>query len=228
MPSGQDAGLGRTAVYASRLMQDRRRRILDTARQMIAEGGLDQFSMRELGQRADVAQRTLYNAFQSKDHLLAEAVREYYEDFVGRTKYRFEAGTLDGTMERLLLVHRRNIQIKNYTRTIMSVYFSTTIDHELWMTIHRISADNHRLWIGRMAAKRQLHAWVETENVADRLANLEYATINEWCQDRIPDEAFVTTLAVTVLTFVAGLTRGAAHKEIVAALAQLVADEPPR
>lgn len=217
--SNAATGSGRTPVYASAGMHDRRRRILSAARNMIATGGLEQFSMRELGERANVAQRTLYNIFQSKDHLLAEAVKENYFGFVNHAKYEHEAGTLHGAVERLVLVHRENIRIKNYTRTLMAVYFAPQTDHELWTTIHDISADNHRVWIQRLADKRQLHPWIDVDQAANRLTSVEYATINEWCQNLIRDDAFVDTLTVAVLTFVAGLTRGAAYREIVGALA---------
>jgi AcrR family transcriptional regulator len=219
--SQQSDGAAKGLVYSSQLMHDRRRRILDAARTMIAEKGLDDFSMRELGKRADVALRTLYNAFQSKDHLIAVAVKEYYEDFVRRSAYQYDASTIEGTIERLLLVHRRNMRIKNYTRTVMSVYFSPGTDPELWQTIHRISADNHRLWLARLAERRQLQPWVDVGSAADRMANLEYATINEWCQDRVSDAEFVHQLIGGVLTFAAGLTRGIAYKAIVASLVVL-------
>lgn len=223
--AGQAESRGRGQGYSSPLMHDRRRRIMDAARVMLAEGGLERFSMRELGLRADVAQRTLYNAFQSRDHLLAEAVTEYYAEFNSHMVYRHEAGTLEGMMERLLLVHRRNIKIRNYTGAVMALYFAANINHELWTAIHVISADNHRLWLQRMAAKRQLHPWVDVNRAADRMANLEYATINEWCQHRIADEDFVVTLTAALLTFAAGLARGAAHRQIVTAIAGLAEPE---
>jgi TetR/AcrR family transcriptional regulator, cholesterol catabolism regulator len=205
---------GKISVYSSPMMHERRRRILDAARRMISERGLKTFSMRELGHSADVALRTLYNAFGSRDHLLAVAVKEYYEEFVRKTRYRYPADTVQGTMERLALVHGRNIRIRNYTRTIMSIYFSTNIDRELWTTIHRISADNYWLLLSSLRDKHQLHESIDLKTATDALTHLEYAMINEWCQERISDAHFVRRLMEAVLTQLSGLTRSRAHTQI--------------
>jgi AcrR family transcriptional regulator len=46
-----------------------RERILDEALALFAEGGFEQFSMRRLGARLDVAAKTIYNYFASKDEI---------------------------------------------------------------------------------------------------------------------------------------------------------------
>ena len=205
-------------------MQDRRRRILDAARRLVAEKGLEGFSMRELSERADVAHRTLYNAYHSRDHLMAEAIQEYFQEFVARRVYVEEAGTLQGTLERMDVVHRRNLEIKNYTRTLMALYFSPGTDPELWRTIHDVLADHQRVWLDRLAKTHGLQAWVDVEEAAERLTNLEYAVMFQWGQGRIEDGRLVTCLKRTVLTYVAGLTHGSANADILAALKALPND----
>jgi AcrR family transcriptional regulator len=204
-------------------MQDRRRRILDVARRLVAEKGFEGFSMRELGQRADVALRTLYNAYGSRDQLMAEAIQEYFQDFVSRRALREEAGTLKGTLERMEVVHRRNLQIKNYTRALMALYFSAGTDPELWQTIHDILDHRQRLWLGRLAEADMLHAWVDVPDAAARLTNLEYAAMFQWGQGRIDDADLIDALKRAVLTYVAGLTRGQAHDDILGELKRLTA-----
>lgn len=220
------ANTGRATTYSSAMMHERRRRILDATRRMVAERGLKSFSMRELAHSADVALRTLYNAFGSRDHLLAVAVKEYYEEFVRKMRYEHPAGTLRGTMERLAQVHGRNIKIRNYTRTIMSIYFAASIDRELWTTVHRISADNYWLLLSNLHDRRQLHEGVDLKTATDTLTHLEYAMINEWCQGRIDDAHFVRRLLEAVLTQLSGLTRARAHAEVNGMLAALRARLP--
>ena len=55
---------------SSPAMFDRRRRILCAVRDLIRERGLDGFNIRELCRRAEVAQRTVYNAFGSKENTI--------------------------------------------------------------------------------------------------------------------------------------------------------------
>lgn len=54
--------------------QERRRRVMEAAMSLAAEGGYDAVQMRDVAERADVALGTVYRYFNSKDHLLAAAL----------------------------------------------------------------------------------------------------------------------------------------------------------
>ena len=69
----------RPANYQSPAIRERRRRILNEARLMISEKGINDFSMDELGVRAGVAKRTLYNAFNSKELIISTAIQQYFD-----------------------------------------------------------------------------------------------------------------------------------------------------
>jgi TetR/AcrR family transcriptional regulator, cholesterol catabolism regulator len=53
---------------------ERRRRVLEAAMELAAEGGYDAVQMRDVAARADVALGTVYRYFTSKDHLLAASL----------------------------------------------------------------------------------------------------------------------------------------------------------
>ena len=55
-------------------MRERRGRILEAARELLAERGYAAVTVRELAERCGVSVPTLYNRFESKDALIAEAV----------------------------------------------------------------------------------------------------------------------------------------------------------
>ena len=57
-------------------MAERRERILLTAREIIAEGGLDALTTRELARRARVTVPTVYNLVGAKDEVLFAAVED--------------------------------------------------------------------------------------------------------------------------------------------------------
>jgi AcrR family transcriptional regulator len=57
--------------------QDRRRRVIDAAFELGAEGGYDAVQMRDVAATANVALATIYRNFSSKDHLLAAAMTEW-------------------------------------------------------------------------------------------------------------------------------------------------------
>ena len=56
---------------------DRRRRLIDAAFELGAEGGYDAVQMRTVAATAHVALATIYRNFSSKDHLLAAAMTEW-------------------------------------------------------------------------------------------------------------------------------------------------------
>ncbi len=64
--------------------QDRRRRLIDAAFELGAEGGYEAVQMRDVSVTANVAMATIYRYFSSKDHLLAAAMTEWTERLRGR------------------------------------------------------------------------------------------------------------------------------------------------
>lgn len=57
--------------------QERRRRLIDAAFELGAEGGYEAVQMRDVAATANVALATIYRNFSSKDHLLAAAMTEW-------------------------------------------------------------------------------------------------------------------------------------------------------
>lgn len=204
---------GRTQIYSSPRMQARRRRILTETRRLLIERGLEDFQMGEVCERADVAKRTLYNAFQSKDQLIAAAIEDYLERFLETLHYRNPTGSLDRILERLILIHRRNREIRNYAQAVMAIYFAAAPSSGIWRAIHSLAMDANLEWIRQVATQGELAASAEPEVLADDLAHYEYSIINSWCQGWIDDEAFVPRLVSGYLTYAAGALRGRSRSE---------------
>ena len=128
----------RTTVYSSPSMVERRNRILREARKMIAEGGIENFSIRALCRRADVAQRTLYNAFHDKDRIIALAIRQAYDEVNQFIRYRTSADTLEGIVDRLISVNQRNLRAPHYTRAVTSIYFALNTSTDIWNALREM------------------------------------------------------------------------------------------
>lgn len=201
-------------TYSSPAIRARRQRILDETRRMIAEEGLLNFNMNELCKRADVAKRTLYNAFQTREQLIAIAISEYFQEYVDRIPYSAPPGTLQHNLERLISVTRRNVRIRNYIRAIMSIFFSADVGSNIWETMQGMATRPTLEWLNNLAARRQLQPWVDPDTLANDLVRLEYAIVNDWSLKRISDDELTPHLLLSVLTFMAGATRGAANTEI--------------
>ncbi|MCC7016173.1 MAG: TetR/AcrR family transcriptional regulator [Rhodospirillales bacterium] len=210
MPEAKD----RPQSYSSPAIIARRQRILDETRKVIAEQGVAGLSMNEIGLRAGVAKRTLYNAFQTRERMIAAAIQEYFESYVKNLVFVHPPGTLMYDMERVTAIIRRNRHIRNYIKAIMALYFSPDLDDDIWQAMHSIGTKPSMLWLGELHRKKQLQPWITVDRLVDDVVRLRYATINDWALGRIPDDEIIVHLVSTYLTFVVGATRGAARKEI--------------
>lgn len=212
----------RSLTYSSPAIRDRRRRILEETRNLIAEEGIGDFSMHELCKRAGVAKRTLYNAFQTRERLIAVAIHEYFTDYLARINYHSEVGTLRHNVERIIAVTRRNRKIRNYIRAILAIYFSPEVNFDIWETMHGMGTGPNLEWIRRLHARRQLQPWIDPDELADDLVRYEYATMNEWARGQLSNEEIIPRLLLSYLTFMVGATRGAARSEILTMIDTIV------
>ena len=203
-----DAHPEKPLLYVSPLILERRRRLLREARQMIGEGGLENFSVRQLCRRAEVAQRTLYNAFHTKDRVIALAIREAYDAFNDHVRYRTEADTLAGMLDRTIAINRRNLKVRNYTRAVVAIYFAPGTPRDVWETLRAMSVGWVTEWLAAVAARGELQPWVSPEHFATTMANLQYATINNWALGRLSDEEYLPQLIERMLLLLIGALRG--------------------
>ena len=208
-----DAHPDKPLLYSSPLILERRRRLLREARRMIAEDGIEKFSVRKLCQRAEVAQRTLYNAFYNKDRVIALAIREAWDEFSQYVRYRTDGDTVLGLLDRTIEINRRNFRVRNYTKAVCAIYFSPHTPKDVWETLRDMSVNSIRNWLTAMAERKTLQPWVDPEYFATNMANMQYAVINDWCLGRISDEAYLPRLAESMLLLVMGSIRGSDREE---------------
>lgn len=204
---------GRTG-YASQQIRERRRRILAETRKIISDHGLAGVAMEDVANRAGVAKRTIYNAFQSKERLIAAAIQQYFDEYAPRPTDETKEETVDRMIERLAVVGRGNLNIRNYTRALMNLYYTHDIDPQIQRAIYDIAAQSHEPWIRMLERKRQLQSWASADDLVLSLVSYRYSIAFAWAEGQIGDEDFIITLIRGFLTFMAGATRGAARREI--------------
>ncbi|MFC4296265.1 TetR/AcrR family transcriptional regulator [Novosphingobium tardum] len=193
-------------LYSSPQILARRKRLLKEARHMLAEGGLDGFSIRKLCMRADVAQRTLYNAFQNKDRLIAFAIREAFDEYSTFVRDRTDPDALSGYVGRTIAINRRNFRVRNYTRAVCAIYFAPSTPRDVWETLQDMSLRGSLSWLER----RQdcISPWIDREHFTHSMANVQYSTINDWCLGRLSDAEYLPRLAENMLLMLVGAVQG--------------------
>jgi TetR/AcrR family transcriptional regulator, cholesterol catabolism regulator len=204
---------GKTLIYRSSTIFERRRRIMHETRAMISESGYESFNVRELARRAGVAQRTLYNAFGSRENIIISAIYQYSDDFAEHTHYVHLGHTLLGRLERAIKVHSRNLQIRPYTTAVMAIYNSASSDRTIRQAISKLSDDSLRPFADHLVARRQLAANVTPQAVCERITRFCYCSLSAWCVGEIADADMVEAICETLVMAVAVSTRGAVKRE---------------
>jgi AcrR family transcriptional regulator len=204
----EESVAGRPTKYKSDSILERRERILRVARKMIAQSGVAELSVRELCARAGIAQKTLYNAFGSKDHVITLAVQQYTQEFNNSVYYKFPRNSLEGQIERMIKVHSRNTQLRSYTTAIMSVYNSSQSDRELRKAARLMSTNSYKPFIDMLNEEKGLQANVTPEHIIAYITTNTYAILTDWCIGEIEDQLLVERVCEGFLMIVAASTRG--------------------
>jgi AcrR family transcriptional regulator len=210
-------------LYTTPTIIARRQRLLREARRMIATDGYENFSVRKLCQRAEVAPRTLYNAFHDKDRVIAMAIREAFDDFNNGVQYRTDPNTLTGVLDRTLGINRQNFKVPNYTKAICTIYFHPGTSRDVWQTLQNMSLSGTVQWMNVLRSTSQLQPWVDIDHFADTMANVQYATINDWCLGRLSDKDYLLRLTEGMLLLIVGAMKDQAREESERFLSELKA-----
>jgi AcrR family transcriptional regulator len=199
---------GASLKYKSNTILERRRRILRETRNLIAETGYHAFNVRDLCARAGIAQKTLYNAFGSKENVVAAAVQQYIIEFEESATLQFPGGTLDGFLEGCVKIHSANMRVRSYTHAIVSIFNSLGPDNVIRRAIRDFSKTHNTGFIDELARLNCLAPGVTAERLSDMLTTSAFAITADWCQGEVPDDEFLDRACELMLTVVAGSTRG--------------------
>lgn len=211
-------------VNSSEAMFDRRRRILREARKMISNEGIDAFNMRDLGKRANVSTRTIYNAFGSKETVIALSIHAYFEKFMAHVRFDVEAFSFEGALARQVTSTLRDVDIPHYMKAVTFLYFSPTLHPDIRTVLLDLATRPWIAWLGGLQALRQLEKHIDIDDLLADLSNLQYARLQEWCLGALDDEAFLQKTLSGILVLLAGATCGKARASVREAFVNLQSD----
>jgi TetR/AcrR family transcriptional regulator, cholesterol catabolism regulator len=199
--------------YNSTQILERRERILREARLMIAEVGHDNFSIRELARRAGVAQKTLYNAFDSKDGIVSSAIVQFAHELVATAGTDEANPSLAGTLQRMVHINTRLLNIRAYMVALISIHNSPSVSADLRLTV-RVLARTPNLRFGALLHERKMLApHITPEIFAERLASFVFAGQTDWSAGYVSDSGMIPWVCEGYLMGFCGLTIGEAKDE---------------
>jgi AcrR family transcriptional regulator len=194
--------------------EERKQRILEVARLLIADQGYEGVTMRDLAEKSLVSVPTLYNLFGGKNDLLFAAVESYFVDLVGNADF---TGAEEGLSKILSLAEtlgRETPRHAAYARSMMG-FFGNVSDaggiHELvasQLTNELVGA------LEQMQRKRQLAAWADPRALGERLASQISITTFEWARSQLTDEGLRGAMLYGTCVILLGLARGKAKTKL--------------
>lgn len=199
-------------AYDSEAMKERRRRILDEARALIGEHGVDGLTVAALGKRAGVAKQTLYYAFGSKDEIVAAAILDYFEVSEMQIPYRGEPGSLTRLIERLVAIGTRNLAIPNYISALIAIWYGRS--PLLWQAMFDTASKSHRSVVTALVQRGALQAWVKPDELIEAMVGQTILTTSAWLQGRIADVELVDRLVLSLMQLLVGVTQEPARGEV--------------
>lgn len=201
---------------------ERRRRIVDAAAALVRRTSVDQVSMVEIAERAEVSPATLYNLFKTKEAIL----REIYDEDLAAYQREVEAAPCASALERIFvamdmaadLYQRDPIFYRN-----MAKAGSPTLEM-------RAAIDEPRAvyWQSRVAAavaEKRLRATADPEQLGAALAHLLRGAYLDWTAHVITAARMAAEqrygAALMLLAFAAPAERAGLETRIEAAMTEL-------
>jgi AcrR family transcriptional regulator len=211
-------------INGSEAMFERRRRILREARTIIKEDGLEHLNIRELSLRAKVSTKTIYNAFGSKETVIALAIHTYFQQFMTSVEFSDAADTFVGALNRQSTSTLRDTDVLNYMKAVVSLYFSPTLHTAIRAVLTDFATRSWEPWLRIVEDRRELQPGVVLRELLLDLSSIQYAIILEWCNGTLTDEVFLRRSLSGILMLLNGACSGSAGEDVRAAFFRLQSD----
>ncbi|MBS0377155.1 MAG: TetR/AcrR family transcriptional regulator [Proteobacteria bacterium] len=194
---------------------DRRARIIEKTRQLVAERGIEAVTIRDLAADCGVAVATLYNQFGSREGVIGAALeadfRGRFEPLALRTRNLSPAKKLE---ERITLATRAMFtELREYTKSVMFFYFHHSATPELRAAIHDYAASDFTHIVEEIRRHGDLQPWVDPVLFADDIITQNYALVMKWAQGYIKDRDLHSRVINAIGASFVGITRGKTRAE---------------
>ncbi len=169
-------------------MDTRLRRVLDTARDMLATlGSADKITIRDLAAASQVSPATLYNRFGDKDSLLAFATLEYFELSAGQAFVSPAGGSPLKRIESGLRLIEQECRLNPaLARSLTELYFRISTNRNLRPLLYRAIFDSLKNPLDAMYKEGLFQNWISVDALCVEICDRAFSVIYRWVQDDIP------------------------------------------
>lgn len=192
---------------------ERRERILATVRECIAEKGVIELTIRDLAKACRVSVPTLYRGFGSKEQLLVEAIRSFFNSEV--LGEQLENTGLTGSRRLLAIVDlcgKTIEEMPEYNQQLFALFMSSDFGAQLGWDITESITHYVRLGLLEIQQAGELQQWLDVDVLAERVAAQCIITAMEFCGGDLSSDGFSAAFAYSVALLMMASTTGKAFK----------------
>jgi AcrR family transcriptional regulator len=191
---------------------ERHERVLETVRQCIVEKGVINLTIRDLAESCRVSVPTLYRRFGSKEQLLVEAIRSFFNsEVIGD---QLDTSNLTG-VERILAVidlcGKTVAEMPEYNQQLFALFMNSDFGAMLgWDITESITLDV-RQGLLDIEQSGELQDWVDIDVLAERIAAQCIIAVLEFCNGDLSTEGFVAVFGYSASLLMLAATTGEAN-----------------
>ncbi len=203
-------------------MTERRERILEAARDIVAEQGVDRLTMRELARRSRVTVPTLYNLVGGRDRVIREAVRERTALFVEGIVVPATGDPADRVLAVAEACVRELQDTPAYYRPLLRWIFSAEAAREVQDEVGRALRREFRRALGALQDRGGLAEFADPGVLASSMSRYLGAASVAWARGELDDAQFrAQGLHDVALALRAVVTQAASRRSLEQKLARV-------
>ena len=161
------------------VQQQRRERILLSARDQLSQFGYEGLNMRELAVIADVSTSTLYNLYQSKDTLILAALEDQLAD-INAVVAETNTSGLGRFLARVEAVADQIVETPKYAEAMGKMLFGADAHDPIVQLLIGTSLSFNRKELAEMAGCGELRQETDRNFLARSLSSTGWSTVLMW------------------------------------------------
>jgi AcrR family transcriptional regulator len=215
----------RRGRYNSPLMLERRQKVIEAAKELIAEAGEEGFMIRALTLKTGASNTFIYSAFGDKEGVMAAAIVDFHNNLPYTNK--LAPSSLTAILREMTVASNTIIANPSYSRAVTDMYFSRTAGFRIHEVLRNVAFHPVGPWLRRTMDAGCTIKGLAFEDIGDRLTTDRWSVVFDWARGAIPDDRLADRMRLSFLVTAAGLTTGGVRARIDATLAALLARGAP-
>lgn len=201
--------------YTSPLMIERRQRVVDCAHRILGEGNIPALTIERLSREAEVAPRTIYRFFKSKEGVIEATVQDRLSEVREHLARRQADYSIDVVFAELDWMVSEMERDDEYARVVIGFYFSMEPFEASIQELRSVAYNRFRNWLDREIHGGNVEARLDLERIAQEFVSKEFLVYQRWALNRVDSEKCRLELHSNFLKTAVLVLTGTAREECI-------------